>query len=203
MPRPRRITTEQIVDAARAAFLELGYGVATATIAQRAGVSEGTLFKRFPTKESLFFAAIGMDAEAAPLGDLRACCGRGDVRTHLARAVVEVIGFLRRLLPRMIVLWASPHGPPRLFAGAADAPPVRVLEALRDYLRREMTAGRVRRGDALAIARTLMGAAQNYVIFETLGLAVAPVLAPEAYARRVVDEVWHGLAPGTGAGGRT
>ena len=64
MPRPRTITDEQIVEAARAAFLEQGFSATTAEIARRAGISEGTLFKRFATKEDLFEEAERKAKEA-------------------------------------------------------------------------------------------------------------------------------------------
>ena len=56
MARTRTISDEQILDAAQAVFLEQGPQATTSAIADRAGISEGTIFKRFPTKQALFFA---------------------------------------------------------------------------------------------------------------------------------------------------
>ncbi|MEO1240238.1 MAG: TetR/AcrR family transcriptional regulator [Pseudomonadota bacterium] len=61
----------QIMDAAIGLFLKDGVGVSTAAIAKAAGVSNGTLFHAFPTKQALidhiylsvkasFFAAIAL-----------------------------------------------------------------------------------------------------------------------------------------------
>ena len=58
MPRPVTIQDSAILDAARRVFLVRGYSASTAEIARRAGVSEGSLFKRFRTKTALFLAAI-------------------------------------------------------------------------------------------------------------------------------------------------
>jgi AcrR family transcriptional regulator len=49
---------ERIVQAAAAVFAERGLEAATAEIAQRAGVGEATLFRRFPTKDDLIDAII-------------------------------------------------------------------------------------------------------------------------------------------------
>ena len=59
----------QILDGAKAAFLEMGYeGASTDEIARRAGVSKGTLYNYFPDKRTLFAAFVeGQCREQAPL----------------------------------------------------------------------------------------------------------------------------------------
>jgi len=54
MARPTVIRDETIIDAAREVFLERGFGATTAEVAVRAGVSEGSIFKRFNSKVDLF-----------------------------------------------------------------------------------------------------------------------------------------------------
>ncbi|MBZ0234707.1 MAG: TetR/AcrR family transcriptional regulator; helix-turn-helix transcriptional regulator [Deltaproteobacteria bacterium] len=52
-------TRERLVAAARAALVELGlHNTPTAVVAQRAGVSHGTLFRHFPTKTDLLVAVV-------------------------------------------------------------------------------------------------------------------------------------------------
>jgi len=52
-------TRERLLDAAAAALIEKGLaGASTATIAAGAGVSQGALFKHFPTKPDLLAAAV-------------------------------------------------------------------------------------------------------------------------------------------------
>jgi AcrR family transcriptional regulator len=58
MSRPRKYDDPAILEAAAAVFLENGAGASTLRIAERAGASEGILFKRFKTKEALFEAAM-------------------------------------------------------------------------------------------------------------------------------------------------
>src|SRR5262249_61218622 len=53
-PNPSLDTRTRILDAALACFLEVGYEQTTiARIRARSGVSNGTLFHRFPTKEAI------------------------------------------------------------------------------------------------------------------------------------------------------
>lgn len=49
---------ERIVAAARKVFAERGLDASTAEIAERAGVGEATLYRRFPTKEELVLAIV-------------------------------------------------------------------------------------------------------------------------------------------------
>jgi AcrR family transcriptional regulator len=57
-----------ILRAARAAFEERGVDVGVEEIARRAGVGKGTLYRRFPTKESLVWAV--MEDAVSELEDL-------------------------------------------------------------------------------------------------------------------------------------
>jgi AcrR family transcriptional regulator len=56
---------ERIVAAATEVFAERGMEASTAEIAQRAGVGEATLFRRFPTKEDLITAIVAVQLEDA------------------------------------------------------------------------------------------------------------------------------------------
>jgi AcrR family transcriptional regulator len=60
MARPPKITNEEILTAARQVFLEEGFGASTLAIAEKAGISEASIFKRFGTKEGLFIEAMGV-----------------------------------------------------------------------------------------------------------------------------------------------
>jgi AcrR family transcriptional regulator len=58
-PRADAVRNRQlIVDAATAAFGELGLDASVAEIARRAGVGTGTLFRHFPSKDDLIHAVI-------------------------------------------------------------------------------------------------------------------------------------------------
>ena len=58
MSRPVTIRNDTILDAARMVFLARGVAGRTAEVAAVAGVSEGSVFKRFPTKAILFREAM-------------------------------------------------------------------------------------------------------------------------------------------------
>ena len=75
MGRRARVSREQVMGAARAAFAERGFeGTTLASIGARLGVSPAAVLRHAPTKEALFSAA--MEAE----------CARGDLGIKLAFA---------------------------------------------------------------------------------------------------------------------
>lgn len=171
MARPTVIQTEQILDAARAVFLEKGVAATSAEVAQRAGVSEGSIFKRFKTKSELFQAAMGMDLEDLPraLEVLPSLAGHATVEANLVAAGLQSIGFFERLMPLMMMRWANPK---TCFSaglqGKEEPPPIRAQRHIAEYLRREIDLGRLREVDTQTIARAFMGALSTYVFSELL-----------------------------------
>lgn len=206
MGRPAIVDTEQLLSAARELFLSQGYGVTTAAIARRAGISEGSIFKRFPTKESLFFAALGVP-EPAWLAEIPQLAGQNDPQHNLQHILLSLIAFFRVLVPRMIMLWSNRGEFSHPFKDATEAPPMRGLRALTDYFSREVALRRARPCSPEALARLLLGAAQNYAFFEIFGaggdkrgaapcldLGGAPLLA-EDFAKSIAETIWLGLRP--------
>lgn len=61
MPRPKKVTDEQIVDAARDVFVAQGVGASMDVIARQLGVTAPVLFMRFGTKLNLFYRAVVPD----------------------------------------------------------------------------------------------------------------------------------------------
>ncbi|QFU88262.1 TetR/AcrR family transcriptional regulator [Amycolatopsis sp. YIM 10] len=58
MRRDAQLNREKLIDSARALFAERGLNVALEEVARRAGVSIGTLYNRFPTREDLCAAVF-------------------------------------------------------------------------------------------------------------------------------------------------
>jgi AcrR family transcriptional regulator len=81
---------ELIIAAAAAVFAERGLEAATAEIAQRAGVGEATLFRRFPTKDDLIDAIIATRMEElAALAD--AAADHADPAASLERFMQDLV----------------------------------------------------------------------------------------------------------------
>ena len=196
MGRPRLVDDAQIIEGARVMFLKHGVGISIASIARHVGVSETTVFKRFPTKESLFFSAMGLPSPPDLERFFAGRAGPGDARQHLVDGAVLLIEFLRELMPNLIVLRSHSAFDPRVFFRAhEDPPPRRIVRGLAAYILAEQEAARIRPVDANLVARTLVGALHNFVFFEMTGLHDEPTPDAESFARQLVELLWAGLGP--------
>ena len=188
-PRPK-IPDSQILDAARAAFLELGPGASSAAIAQRAGVSEGLIFKRFGTKQCLFERSMAgarprwmdlLEADEGPLPD------------QLERVALAMIESMRAEMPRSMLRWSK--NPARPHFTSTDSRPVEGLKVLSAWFEARMQQGRIRRSDPELLARVFSGAIVAFSMSEMTGLAQLMPLATTTFVRGLVDALWQGARP--------
>ncbi|MEL6468260.1 MAG: TetR/AcrR family transcriptional regulator [Cyanobacteria bacterium J06623_4] len=191
MARPRKITIEQILEAAQAVFLEKGFGASTYEIANAAGISEGSIFKRFPTKEALFFAAMGASTSSFP-SFLEATVGQGDLRENLKKISLELIGVFHELVPKMMMLRSKGLPMPAMLMEPGTAPPVQLLKRLTDLFEREMALGRMHCQKPQMVAMVLIGSLMHYVVFLQMS---APLPDAEEYVESVVDLLWKSIRP--------
>jgi AcrR family transcriptional regulator len=189
MARPPSISNKQILDAARAEFLAHGLAKAsTVAIARRAGVSEGSIFNRFPTKDDLFRAA--RDDAQPPVLALDSYVGQGDLRQNLVRITVESIHFLNSFLPKLMLRWSERELGPK---ANVCTRPREILRALTSFFKAEKALGRVG-GDPTIIARMYMGSVWNYCFM--LAVAGDRALSVKIFAERLVAGLWQGIDPG-------
>lgn len=196
MARQATITDEQLLEAAREVLLERGVHATTAEVAQRAGVSEGTLFKRFRSKAELFHCALHIDEEGiAWERAMPELVGVGDPEEQVRELLRRGIETLRVIVPIVLMSSANPSEKPDYLRNR-EPPALRTLRVLTRYFEAEMRLGRIRRHDPEIIARQLMAAAWHYAHFELISSAMQILPLPEeTYIRGVVSSMWHGLAP--------
>jgi AcrR family transcriptional regulator len=198
MARHPVISDEQLLDTARQLFLEKGIRASTVEVARRAGVSEGSIFRRFPTKALLFRKAMEPVLEEPQfLRSLEACVCEGDLQQNLVDVGLEIVEFFRVILPLMMMAWSNPDsdGAHPLLNDPNPAP-IRAFKRLASFFEAEIRARRLRRHDPEILARAYIGGIQNYVFFETLmkGRERMPLPA-ELYVRGLVDLLWVGMEP--------
>src|SRR5579871_3720318 len=107
MGRPKRIEDKELLAIARAVFVLDGAHGSTREIAQRAGVSEAALFKRFSTKAELFLAAMmppNVDTEAMIAAAERA----PDARAGLQALAERMLAYFREAIPVIRQLTQNP-----------------------------------------------------------------------------------------------
>lgn len=202
MARPVSIDEETLLSAAREVFLAKGITATTAEVAERAGVSEGTLFHRFGSKQALFSAAMRPNPDGV-FEKLRLAerVGHGDLTESLSEVALELVTFLRGIMPCIMMLWSNrgESGLPSELE-APNPPPIRVIRELSRYFEAEMRAGRMRRVDPEILARAFVGGLMQYVFIETLGAVHGELPLPaEMYTRGLVDVLMKGVAETHGA----
>lgn len=191
MARPRSVSDEDILHAARAVFLAEGPAASIQTIASRLGVSHAALFGRFGTKEHLMIAALGPPERLPfPEGTAEGPDER-PARAQLVEIARALAGFFDAYVPGIAVLNAAGVTPQRAYAHRSVPPPQAAQRALADWLRRADAQGKVRcqHPDAAAIA--MIGALHGRAFLRSM----APSEAPGLDVEQLVEAFWSGLEP--------
>jgi AcrR family transcriptional regulator len=190
MARTATITTDQILEAARAVFLEQGINATTVDVANRAGISSASIFKHFPTKDALFWAAMSATPGRIWNSDLEAMIGHGDPKADLLLIAKRIAAYTAELLPRLMLLRSAGQQSP------LPSPP-RVehdFVALTTYLGREMALGRIARGDPTIPALALLHANAGYAMSVAVQSA-SPSFDTSGFLEDFVLMLWQGLEP--------
>ena len=108
MGRPREITDQEILAQARECFLEAGPTLSAAAIARKLGISEGTLFNRFSTKEQLMRRALGVPE---PRWVELLVSDSPDLHAQLVRVARSLLSFFQEAMPAMNLLRAAGSHP--------------------------------------------------------------------------------------------
>ncbi len=194
MARTTTITNEQILTAARKVFLEHGVAATAVDVANRAGISSGSIFKRYPTKEALFFAAMSEPPKPIWNSDLEKTIGHGDTRADLLLIAERIVAFAKEVLPRLMLVSSMGQTPEIPTPPRIENDFVQIVA----YFGREMAMGRVARGDPTIPALTLLHTCTGFVM--SLGSASAKTLFnANSFLEDFIAVLWRGLDPKTKA----
>jgi AcrR family transcriptional regulator len=174
MSRPPSITDDEILAAARAVFLDKGITATVEEVAARCRVGEATVFRRFPTKQALFLAAMDTAGEPEWLQTIHERGKGEDIRRVLTELANDILAFGRKMIPLVLMKMSNPG---MLERGAGSPRAVRAFEVLTAFFEGEMKKGRVHAVDPRAAARIWMGSLQHYIMFETFAKLPDPLPA--------------------------
>jgi AcrR family transcriptional regulator len=176
-----RLARAAVIDAARALFLERGYGATTIeAISDLSDVPAATVYRLFSSKRGILKAlldvSIAGDDEAVPIAD------RVPVRSLLADAdpsnvVAGFVGMVAQVNSRTAAIY-------RILVSAAASDPD--AAALLDELTRQRQDGQARIARSLARA----GALRPKLRERDAADIVHALLSPELYGLLVVDRGW-------------
>lgn len=195
MARPKQVSDEQILTAARTRFLRDGVGVSAAEIARELGVSHTTVLNRFGSKEALMVAALGPPLHVPWVAALNAGPDERPIRDQLVEHATVMSGFYRELMVGVAVLRsAGVDIEGELHKRGEELPPAQAMRALTGWLVRAQQAGRLAECDVETLAATLLGALHNWAFTaQACGFPMAPGYG-ERHVERLIDLLWHGIA---------
>ncbi|MEP6993131.1 MAG: helix-turn-helix domain-containing protein [Acidobacteriota bacterium] len=198
MGRTPRVTRDQVLSAAREAFVERGFAGATlADIGSRLDVSPAALLRHAPTKQALFLAAMGQaEPDLLPLEFLEHLKGSEDPRPILRRAGEVLIPFLETRIREVVARWVYFKTVPGIGKmplpfdpRQRPTPPQKNLRFLEDYLRRAGRHGRVRIRNYRAAALAFLATLHSYVFLQHVMEVLEKPMPLDEYLDTVLD-VW-------------
>lgn len=186
-------TRAKLIAAATDVVGEVGYAHATTkAIAGSAGVSEGTIYRHFPDKASLFYAAV-LDRNTAiveELTNLPTHAGTGTVAGNLSHTLQRLAGLRGDILPLEIAMMTDPE----LASGRGRGPitnraPEDRPPAIAEYLTREQALGRVR-------ADVACNQVELILLAMVYGIAMTPALPGIPTSDDLLDTAVHTFVTG-------
>ncbi len=158
MTRPRQVTSEAILEAARVCAVERGPKVSLEVIAERVGVTPPALLKRFGSREAMMIAALRTAEEPTWVKGLAAGPDDRPLENQLEGLFSRILDFFSSEAARMSTLCESRIPISRIFNAERPPPPVQHTWALASWLDRARAKGLVRREDFEMAALGMLGA---------------------------------------------
>lgn len=193
MGRKKIIQDDELLAFAREVFVENGIGVSTKEVARRAGISEATIFQRYPTKADLFFASMvlpPLDVEAL----LDESPTNGDVCGHLEKIALGMLDYFREIMPILLLLVTHTSFDFEEFSRReTNAPLVGLRTGLVAYLQRQRELGAISSVNIGTTVMNLVSSVHSLALFERLGVHGGAF--SDTDVRGMVQSLWWGLAP--------
>lgn len=161
MARPRSVTDEEILEAARRCVLDHGPGVSLARISREVGLSSPAILQRFGTKDALVFRALLPRHPPAttrllalpPPADI-------DVDAVLVDLLAAIAEEFRQVGPALAALRMAPHAVPAVFPPDKAGPSVGARLRLARWLAAVERDSELPTADEQRLADVLLGAAE-------------------------------------------
>ena len=196
--RPKKVSDEVILQTVRLCLREQGGSVSTQFIADRLGVSQATLFKRFGSKSNLLQTAILIPSKASKASKMLhfLCEGPTEkpVREQMEQMCLRLLKFFDEMLPS----FASLHASGLTFDDPLpeEAPPVQARKYLTNWVEQLQEQARMRKDvHPESIALTLIGTMQHRPLRIHLLRDTTLTQTDEEYVSSIVEVLWQGLSP--------
>ena len=158
--RPQKHSDEVILRTARECFVELGPAVPTGVIAERLGVTQPSLFRRFGSKRELMIAALCPTGSPRWLLELQSGPTAAPFAEQLRAVALGLTRFFAEIAPRLVALRASGIPPAEVFAAYDEPPPLAALNGVTHWLERCQKRGLIVCSECRETAAAFLGAFQ-------------------------------------------
>jgi len=193
MGRHKIIRDEQLLQYAREVFLESGAFGSTKEIARRAGVSEATLYQRYPTKAALFLAAMvpeQVDIDVV----IHSFTKETDARLVLTEIGQRILAYFRTLIPVIMHLITNPSiSMADVTSHFKSMPSQALAEALAAHMEEASSRGVVKVDNPLAAASLFVSAVHSLAVFELMEIHGGKNM--DHAVKQFVEALWSGIAP--------
>jgi AcrR family transcriptional regulator len=194
--RPPVISDDRLLEAARDVFLSRGIRATTAEVAERAQISEGTIFHRYKTKDALFSAAMQFDPNELTriIESLAPRAGEGDLRGTLVALAIRVLSFGRVGLPMAMMAWSNPGCSLEKIIINKQMSHERPFQALKAFFDAEIARGHLAPVNSEVLTRMFVGTLRDFCVSELFSNAEGR-MPPEELAKNVVDLILSAARP--------
>lgn len=196
-PASEEHTRNALLDAAASRFAHYGPRKTTMEeVARSAGFSRATVYKHFPSKDSLYRALLDRDTQEF-IAELKACIARSGADDGGAREKLrQIVEITRRVYSRSPVLLgaAAEDDEMRIEAIAAEAmrsQEAQIIALLAGLLRRGVRSGEIRSIDPRSVAYLMFQLGNVLVMREASGRRDFPF---KKILDAMDDLINHGLA---------
>jgi AcrR family transcriptional regulator len=192
MGRPKTISDDAVLRIARQVFREHGHTATTREVARAAGISEPILYRRFGSKDALFFAA--MHAQGPEIDELLGPEDPpGDGREYLLTVLHRLAAYFGEVIPLALRVMMHPSFDPESLTRTAPGGPAELREGLAKRLASLARRRQLSISDEVVLARLLLSIAHD----RALGVAFAHGSVPTNNRRleEFLEVLWEGLRP--------
>jgi len=133
MARPKQVTDEELLQVALECFLEFGPQVSTQVIADRVGLSQPALFKRYGTKEELFLQAVAPPERLPAIEWLDASPTPRPLRPQIVEMLEKVSATIAWVLPRIQLLRSSGIPAATVMTRYETPPPISLIMSIAGF----------------------------------------------------------------------
>ncbi len=194
MPRPRKRSDAEILEVARAVFLEQGPSASMADVARQLGLTQPALSSRFGSKQALLLRALAPALNADWISALERLPDARPFPAQLRELGVRAMELLEVAVPCMMTIRVAGVGA-LASEGATKLPHARVRDAVVGVFSRALARGLVRDAEPERMAMMLIGSLQARAMMAYVEGRALATAERSAHVDAVVDVLWRGLQP--------